>query len=270
MAFPETPRKLPTELMIVGSIVIFCHFLALVALALTAYSGPWNPNAPPTPPPPFAVAVSEVTTQYYLAPLHMTHNYHFTSNRIVVPSIYFEANLVDEQGETIKTLKFPDPRANSWVQHRQSILAQNLGGDQQVQRPQGENIQAPGEKARQANFFFPPTQTAKTLEFFKIDEHLLQDLIPPGGPPLFRPSEGSLALAKSYMEYLQNQHKAAGVEIVRHSHEPLGASLLLFVPEPPNAKAQPRRVLDVVPPQIFDELVVNFGNGEPKKWEMKK
>jgi hypothetical protein len=61
-----------------------------------------------------------------------------------------------------------------------------------------------------------------------------------------QPSDWSLELAKSYTRYLCRAHRAASGEVVRHSRESI-LPMYLFMPGPP-------------PPNLFDELVCNFGD----------
>ena len=103
-------------------------------LALAAPSGPWfvpKIGAPSEAEgPQFAKAVT-VNFGYpgYLEPLRMTHNYHFSSNRLQAPVAYFEVNLKNELGVVVQSLKFPDDKARFVIRHRQDVLARALAND---------------------------------------------------------------------------------------------------------------------------------------------
>src|SRR5258708_3669031 len=100
MARPqENPAiTLPRWLIILASAGIAFHLFALVVLVIAAPSGPWPTSFGPSPdmPPMFAQEIIEFprpkarpepgeryssALRSYLEALHMTHNYHFSSNR---------------------------------------------------------------------------------------------------------------------------------------------------------------------------------------------
>src|SRR5207253_2563114 len=130
-------QPLPTPLIVVGSVAIVFHLVALGVLVIAAPSGPWlSPFGPSeAAEPEFIKGLNEGFGRLYLHPLHMTHNYHFMTNQPEVPQVYFEARVRDEKGKLLTTLKFPDPQANYWVRHRQALLAQGLGNDQPYMPP---------------------------------------------------------------------------------------------------------------------------------------
>src|ERR1700722_435404 len=136
---PLPPRPLPRWLVPAASAVIAFHLFALLILALSAPSGPWiTPFGPSTALGPiFAGRISEVTSRYYLQPLHITHNYHFLSNRPDTTEIAFEARLKDDQGRLMETVRFPSPRDNAWLRQRHLLMAAHLGDDEPVQLPPG-------------------------------------------------------------------------------------------------------------------------------------
>jgi hypothetical protein len=237
----NSPKALPIGLIRVVSLAIAFHFLAVGALVLAAASGPWS-----TPRfgestalgPFFAGKINDYFMPIYLEPLRLTHNYHFTDNRSLVSSVYFEARLKDAKGAVVQTMKFPDESANFWLRHRYGLLALGLGNDQPVQAPRGEMIQAPGDKEPKVTYW--DTSDPKVWKLKKIDEKLIKDL----PAPVMRPSEMSLLLARSYQRYLSRQYEAASVELVRHSKEPVLPAFMFGEGAPPGA---------------FDELVCSFG-----------
>jgi hypothetical protein len=236
---PDAPRDLPPWLTGLGSAAVAFHLAAVGCLALAAPSGPW-PTAFGTSTatgPQFARAVSACTTPYYLAPLKLTHNYHFAGNRPTAPSIYVEAWLKDAEGRHIGTVRLPDERANFWVRHRQALLAQWLTDDQPVQPRMGEAIPAPNQAVPTVAIWGVGADHALALR--AVPEHLV-----PRERPVYRPSDWSLLLARSYARHLCRRHGAASAELVRHTREPI-LPAVLFLPEPPA--------------DAFDELVSNFG-----------
>jgi hypothetical protein len=234
------PRQLPAGLIRVASVAIAFHFLAIGALVLSANSGPWMiPRFGETPAlgPTFAGKINDVLTPIYLEPLRLTHNYHFTGNRSLVSSVYFEARIKDALG-TVQSITFPADAGNFWLRHRYNLLALGLGADQPVQVPRGEMIQAPGDKEPKVTYW--DASDAKAWKLKQIDEKLIKDL--PGQP--VRPSEWSLLLARSYQRYLSRQFNGASVELIRHSREPVMPAFLFG---------------DGAPAGTFEELVCSFG-----------
>jgi hypothetical protein len=234
----SAPRPLPIPLMVAGSVFAIVHLLAIGLYVLAAQSGPWPTNfgmASDSPGPKFATEVSgRITYPYYLQPLRMTHNYHFNSNRPLPFAAYFEVHLKDEKGNVYQTLKFPDPKANFWVRHRQAILAQGLAEDQPVQLGT-EVIPAPGAAMPMVEIWEPGE--GGVLKLVQKPQHLV-----PRNKPVVRPTEWSKLLAQSYMRYLCNEHQATSAELVRHSREVIMPQDL-FVPRP----------------DAFNELKSNFG-----------
>lgn len=253
------PPSLPRWLSIVANIALAFHLFAVAILALSASSGPWpiDLGSSQATGPQFAVAISEFTTINYLQHLGLTHNYHFDSNRTKSHSVFLEVNLWDEHGELTKTLRFPDPRANPWVRARQRMLAQNIGEDQSFQPAQGEAIPAPGQKTNTVNFFYPPTRKSEVLELYQEED----SRVPKDRPVLFRPTDWSLVLARSYARYVQREHGAARVELIRHSRQPIMPELMVPLQPFPG-----KLLLDQPPPGALDELICNFGDGQPKRW----
>jgi hypothetical protein len=168
----------------------------------------------------------------------MTHTYRFRVDR-PMPSVYFEAHLKDGRGEHLKTLKFPDPKANFWVRHRQQLLSDGLFGDSPVPPPQGERLGAPPKT------YWEPQDKQMVLK--TVPEHLV-----PRTGNVMSPSDWSLLVAKSYAQHLCRTHGAASAEIVRHSRDIVLPPTLLPPPPPGKDRAE-------APPALFEELVFNFG-----------
>ncbi len=232
-------RALPRWLILLGSAAVAFHLFALGALVVAAHSGPW-PGAVGTimgMEPPFAAHVSAITTRDYLVPLKMSHNYHFATSRPGAPAAAFEVRLKDSGGQVVQTLEFPDARANCWVRHRQAQLAQDLADDVPVPPRQGETIPAPGQQVPNVTYWDSAEDCALRLK--TVPEHLV-----PRDRPVFRPSEWSMVLARSYVRHLCREYGAASGELVRRTREPVAPDLM-FTDEPPAA--------------AFDTLVANFG-----------
>lgn len=246
---PATPRKpLPGWLALVVSLVVALHLFAIVIHALAANSGPWPTQfeiASPAEPPKFAEIIdNNLTLPWYLSPLRMTHNYHFNSNQTEAYAVYFEVRLKDANGKVIATLKYPEEGENAWVRHRQQLLAQSLFGDSPAQPPMVERLNPP-----KVPIWMPveaeSNQQKATYVLERIQEHKI-----PRDRPMFRPTEWSLAVAKSYVRYLCRHHGAVSGELIRHSREPVPA-----VPNP--------QVIAALPPDTFVEMVANFGEYRP-------
>jgi hypothetical protein len=189
--------------------------------------------------PKFASDVSDFTTPYYLRFLHMTHNYHFLASHPEGETIYFEVRLRNSEGRPVKTLRFPDPDANHWVRHRQSLLAKGLGFDIPVEAPRGEAIPAPG-KTMPTVTVWEGTPGDPVLRLRQVKENLL-----PKDRPSFQPSPWSKLLAQSYARHLCREHGAASAEVIRHSRNPVQPSMLL----------KPDQAF----PGIFEDLICSFG-----------
>lgn len=284
---PDTFRHLPAWLIKLGSTVIAVHLAILILFVLAAPSGPW-PTAYGMDmgvPPQFAEAISSVTSRYYLRPLGIAHNYHFTDNRTALPDVAFEVHLKDEAGQEIAALRFPDRSANFWVYHRQKLLARALGDDQPVQPRGAEKVAAPSQQVHRVFYWLQPQDVDKLVKKDVLPSYLaepeekapsgntpLADMLLQSNPeskaakvqrlrlisipeyqegaiprdrPLSRPSDWSLLLARSYLRYLCQQHNAHSAELVRCSQEPVMPALM-FSPEQP--------------PETFVETQSNFGD----------
>lgn len=230
---------IPRWLVFPASLALAFHFGAVICGALAAPSGPWpSMDGPPEPfsPPQFAFSLAELTRPY-LKLVKMTHNYHFVTNRPGIPGASFEVRLKDAEGQELTTVQIPEPGANRWVRHRQALLAQGLADDQPIMPPPGEVI-APPLRAVPTVPIWEPADKGK-LVIRTVPEHLI-----PRDRPVFRPSEGSLLLARAYGRYLCRTHGAASAELIRHWQQPI----------PPAALT-----MDTFQAGAFDEVISNFG-----------
>lgn len=240
-AAPDLAGRVPRWIAVIGSLVIAYHVVAVVSGALAASSGPW-----PTPeggglstPPQFAFSIYQDYTAGYLRLVRLTHNYHFASNRPATPGVYFQARLYDPTGHEVETLRFPEPAAGPWARYRQGLLAKWLADDQPVPPPAGEVIAPPDRPVPAALIW--DLDGPHRLRLNSVPQHLV-----PRDRQVFRPSEWSLLLARSYARYLRRAHGAASVEIVRHTREAIPPAVLFF---------------EDVQADAFEELVSIFGEG---------
>jgi hypothetical protein len=178
----------------------------------------------------------------YARGLKLANGYRPATNRPALPNAFFEVRLKDAQGQLLTTLQFPDDKANSWVRHRQNLLARALADDQQVEAVGGERVAAPGQKAPTLPIW--DLDGPRRLRLRDLPDHLLRDVIDQRKGPVFRPSELSLVLAHSYARHLCRVHGAASAEIVRHTRDPI-YPVVLFEGEPA--------------PDAFQDLVATFG-----------
>jgi hypothetical protein len=226
-------------LIAVGSLAILFHLGAVVVHALAAPSGPWPSMDGPAraDPPLFTQSLDESLTQDYLKPLKLLHNYHFMGNRPTVPGVSLEVKLKDAKGELLTTCRFPDPTANPWVRHLQSLFAQSLVPDQPITPRQGEEIPAPHQQVRKVSIWdIAPDQS---LRLNQVPEHLI-----PRNRPVYAPTEWSLVLVHSYVRYLCRTHGAASAEVVRHSRESISPMAFLMGNSP----------------IAFGDVTVNYGD----------
>jgi hypothetical protein len=232
---------LPRWLVVLGSLLIAGHLLAVLGLALAVRTDPL-----PTPfggsttfaGPKFAQVINDVAMPHYLRFLKMTQNYHFASNRPGIQGVMFEVRLRDGEGKEMAVLKFPDPKANAWVRHRQGLLARGLAEEQPVEAIPGEAIAAPGQRVEEAEFWDGPDQ--HQLRLRRAAQHLV-----PRDRPVTGPTPWSLVLAQSYARYLCRTHGAASAEVIRHMHHSI-PPMILFEREPP-------------PPGLFEDFIADFG-----------
>jgi hypothetical protein len=239
-AAPDT-RPLPTWLVWAGSAAIVFHLFALVIVALAAPSGPWPSPFGPSPqePPAFAQEISRLSTRHYLRPLQLSSNYHFESNKTEYDSVYFEAQLRDANNNLIQTLRIPDEQANIWVRNKQIALAQSLGVDEPVQPPRGEIITPPGQEMPKVKIWDVP-EGGGPLKLQEIPVIRI-----PREREVYRPSDLSLQLARSYSRHLCKQMNAASVELIRHSRRPVFPAFIMRE--------------EGAPPDAFEEMICSFG-----------
>ncbi|MBM3995306.1 MAG: hypothetical protein FJ303_14310 [Planctomycetes bacterium] len=210
-------RPLPQSWRLLGSVLAVGH-LALIGLyALAAPSGPWQFNigsrsgVSMADGPAFARTLSEhVTEPYFLYPLRMTHNYHFSSDRHADFAVYFEVHLTKADGNVVHR-KFPDDKANLWVRHRQQLLAQNLVPDQRLPPRGNVRLPAPGKELPKVEIWF--RDEPMTLRVKRVDEN--DDIL--RSPVVDQPSPWAKALVKSYLRYLCREHNAVKGELIRVS-----------------------------------------------------
>jgi hypothetical protein len=244
MSDPTTPaRPLPLWLKAAGSAFALWHVFAVGLWALAARSGPW-----PAPPPMgvdqqvgpmFATSIAtNVAFPTYLKPLRMTHNYHFASNEPAQNAVFLEVNLKNDAGAVIKTLKFPDDRANFWVRHRQSVLVRGLAEDQPLPPQITEKI-APAGQGPVLVEFWDMTEPG-VLRLAKKPSNQV-----PTDRPVHHPSDAARVLAAAYVRHLCREHQAASAEIIRHHRTPV-LPAFWFMPNDP-------------PPDAFAEIKSYFG-----------
>jgi hypothetical protein len=214
---------LPRWLIAAASVAIVVHLFAVGAVVLAARSGPWwapslgGPS--PAEPPVFAAAVSDLTTPNYLMPLKLADNGHYMSNRPELPGVKLEAVLKFANGKE-ETLTFPDQNANPWVRHRQALLVRALSEDRPVMLDPSSSVNlVRGEAVRKMIEYWeaeagPPQDKYRTLRL-KTEA---KDLVP-RNREVFRPSEWSLLLARSYARYLCRTYGADKVVLIRYTQE---------------------------------------------------
>lgn len=236
---PPTPPLLSRWITIPLSLLIGLHLLSVGVNVLAAPSGPWPTmmGSNMATPPQFAFSLNE-SARHYLEPVKMTHNYHFTTNRPAMAAAQFEVRLKDDSGNQVSTLKFPEAGANYWVRQRQAILARALALDVPVPAPQGETVAAPSQQVRTVSIWDSPD--GRGLIIRNVPEHLV-----PRDRPVFRPSDWSVLLARSYARYLCRQHGASSAEVVRQTKEAISPEILFMPGEAPAG--------------AFDILTANFG-----------
>jgi hypothetical protein len=243
MPSSSPPVNIPRPIIFLASIAIAFHLIAIVANVLGAPSGPWpsqEGDSGFTPPPQFAQGLNSAFGSQYLNSLHMANNYHFVTNRPTLPEPRLEIQVKSNQGGESKTIRLPDPDANFWVRHRQSILAAGLGNDIPVPPPQGEQLAAPGKQVRMVSIW---EQSERGLKIRPTPEHLV-----PRDRPVIRPSELALLLARAYGRYVCRTQNASSAVVFRHWRDPI----------PPGVLSMPD-----LPQQLTEEFIADFGEFQP-------
>jgi hypothetical protein len=253
MAMSTTPaRPLPRWLMVAGSLWIAFHLLSVAVMIIAARSGPWpSPFGPSTQePPPFVwnrnswgAELNQLTFDY-LQPLHLATSYHFSSNRTDLPAVRFEVRLKDADGNVYQTLTFPDKDASFWIRHRESLLAENLGGDEPPPMTSPNTLPAPGEQVERVLIW----EEEKGNRVFKLRSRPVSEINQ--NRAVNGPNGWSRLLARSYVRYVLRHHGAESAELVRHSRDVI----------PPVVLISP---LERWPRDLFTEMVADFTEREP-------
>jgi hypothetical protein len=181
--------------------------------------------------------LDEQVMRGYLSPIRLTHNYHFAGNRIL-PGVFLEIQLKDSNKQLLMTVRLPDPEANAWLRHKQELFALGFVPDQPLPPPEGEVIPAPRQDVPRVPIW--DVAGPLSLRLQRVQQHL----IPRDRGPVYRPTEWSLVLARSYCRYLCRKHGAASAEIIRHSRDTI----------------PPTEFLTRERPAGFTDLVANYGD----------
>jgi hypothetical protein len=232
-------------MVVLGSVVICFHLGAVGIHVLSPRSGPWVLPPPyfsgVADGPKFTEAASRVIFKNYLHPLRSTHDYHFLTNNTLVAGVKFEVRLLNDKGEMMRTLTFPDTAANFWVRHRQQLLAQGLIQDFPVQRVSEQSLPKGQRQPRLQVWETGPDQVRKLV-------FISQTQIDPSRHP-GRPSEWTQLLVRSYLRHLCREHSAARAELIRIMREPVMVEWMFGTP----------------PAGAFEEIVSSFGELRSEK-----
>lgn len=245
-AAPTSP--LPIALKVGGSVFAVGHLVLIGLYALAAMSGPWpvNNGTDTSPGPQFASAIVwNGAYGAYLAPLRLSNDYHFASNRPAEFAVYFEVQLKYETGE-VKTLKFPDEKANAWVRHRQQLLAQQLAQDVPLP-PRGPSmLDVPGENTPTVDIWVPDGELVLRLTAKSENDKMLRQ------PGILQPTERAKLLANAFTRYLCKEHGAVSAHLTRYSRRAV-IPMDMYSTIPEIAQIRP------LPPDFFSELKSHFG-----------
>lgn len=199
---------------------------------MAAPSGPWpGMDGPDMAMPPQLVAMGHNDLALpYLRAVQMTHNYHFRTNRVGQPDAYVEVQLQDRDGQQLKTLRIPDPKASPAVRRRQAALVRWLTDDIPVQANITEKIPAPGAKAPELPIWEPedPEAPRSKLMLVRVPEHELGQK-----RQAFRPSDWSLVVVRAMSRHLCRLHGCEQAEVSRHSKEAIPPRILTEKEAPP-------------------------------------
>jgi hypothetical protein len=215
---------LPRWAAFVGSLLIVYHLGCVALNAMAATSGPWpNMEGAEMAMPPHAVAVAhEKAAMPYLKAIKQTHNYHFRTNRVGMPEAYLTIELLDKNGTSVKSLRFPDPKGPAALQERQAALVRWVVDDQPVQPKMTEGVAAPGGKVPTLTVWDNPQGEQRQLTLTEILENEVKR-----DRPTFRPSPWSILVLRSLERHLCRAYGADSAEIVRHSREPVSHRILM-------------------------------------------
>jgi hypothetical protein len=234
-------------LLFMATLLILFHFVAVGARILAAPSGPWffspEEGADFARPPQFAQGISAALTPTYLKAIKMDQDYHFVTNNPRLPDVRIETRVREQTDQAVKVVVWPDEKANFWVRHRQSLLAQALGGDMPYNL-EGERAPPEGKDAPRVTIWKQEKDGSMKLD--EEREHEIRDLMRSG--PVIRPSDLSRILARSYSRFLSRLFPEASAEVIRRSR---------------NSVSPTAFSMGGPPPQAFEDMVANFGGAKP-------
>ncbi|MFM7149565.1 MAG: hypothetical protein ACKO23_06960 [Gemmataceae bacterium] len=179
-------------------------------------------------PPHLASFLHQKLSLKYLQTIKLSHNYHFRTNRVGQPEAALEFRLENDDGETLKTIRYPDPKASSFLRRRQGQLAQLFIDDQPYQTTMIEKIAAPNAVIPEATIWEQPVMDQRKLVLTTMPENEI-----PRDRQVFRPSSWSLLVMRSLGRYLQRNNESAHVSLTRISKEPIPPRVLFEKESPP-------------------------------------
>lgn len=156
---------------LIAAPLILWHIAALLAMVLSTESGPWPEGY--AHPPMFASKAYEVASRY-LDPLRLQDDYRFATNEKPDDDFRVEFQLRDEQGNDMGVVRFPDPDASTWTQHRQKLIAQVLRHPIFLQPRAGEYIPPPGQGIPTVRYWSGVDERSFRLD--EIDINRFRDL----------------------------------------------------------------------------------------------
>jgi hypothetical protein len=214
--------------MVVGSLAIGWHLLAIFIGALDAPSGPW-----PTPmgpqrfdPPAFAFQIAEHLTLPYAQLIKIAGAYRFESNRLETPDVQVEARVRDAAGRVIAQQRLPEASASAQVRYRQQMLVYWLQFDRPLPPPQSVLLAPTGGKVPQARWWEPDGE--RRMRLIQDDANAV-----PRNRPVMEPTPSAFKLASAYARHLCRRHGGDRAEIVRLYREPIPPTVL-FQEQPPS------------------------------------